>query len=100
MPEVKLRCQPGDTVYIILERVTGGYDLFETSVSAIDCYCTERHNQYLYKVEFPYIIENHGHELFSFSDHDFRKRIFISLPEAQKKLDMLNCSHKYYREAE
>jgi len=93
MSSIQLKCSAGDTVYIILERMTGGYDLFESKVDIVQYFCNNNSAECLYRVCFPYKTENIRN--FDYKLRDFGNKIFTDLEKAKNKPDKLNTSHYY-----
>lgn len=83
MPEIKVPCLPGDTVYILLKHISGVYDIFETTVSRIDFVAISDKSYAKIDVRFPY--DAFSNQL-SYQLEDVGEKLFLTLEDAEKKL--------------
>lgn len=83
MPEINVPCLPGDTVYILLKHISGVYDIFETTVAVVNVCAYEDKIAAQIRVYSPY---SDMSERFSYMLEDVGNKLFLTLEDAEKKL--------------
>ena len=92
MPEIKVPCLPGDTVYILLKHISGVYDIFETEVASVNFYAYHDESVARIDVKLPYP-ELSRNNTIGYQLEDIGKKLFLTLEDAEEKLNSFGWTY-------